>query len=481
MAEIHSSKEIDLALEAAILPQPNSILAWEKLLKLVEFEDLNNSILRIAPSIYKNLASNTNVSSYEKLKGSYRYNWAKNSKMFTGIYPVLKNLNQKNINYRLLKGAAINLLHNSIGIRVMGDFDLLIHVSDLVVVQEILYRNNFSLKYFTTCQNAPNGFMGTELTFINSNNVEIDLHIAERAYPQLLFRAMLRDSPRKDKFLDTLVLTPSYELTLIHAALHGSQGVGSTDEIQSVLDCAQLVKYVDINKLAKMNKKLDTDYIVYMYLKKVISISNTQINLKKITKILIISKINGYIFKIKNHFLESSQLYNTIMLRRINKEELFYVLRNFNGKKLLYFLWLKYGQLRPIESIVYKLFNGFLGAPKIEIQFGSYLTWPKKDEKSWINFSDCPIEANDWRFKLINSNSREKHLIQLYSESFRNWNWVVFLNGKLIGTTPKNSDGVYSIFVESNSKHLEFSLRSPMHVCRLCCHSLEDLSLIVRY
>jgi hypothetical protein len=148
MAEIHSSKEIDLALEAAILPQPNSILAWEKLLNLVEFEDLNNSILRIAPSIYKNLASNTNVSSYEKLKGSYRYNWAKNSKMFTGIYPVLKNLNQKNINYRLLKGAAINLLHNSIGIRVMGDFDLLIHVSDLVVVQEILYRNNFSLKYF---------------------------------------------------------------------------------------------------------------------------------------------------------------------------------------------------------------------------------------------------------------------------------------------------------------------------------------------
>jgi hypothetical protein len=97
MAEIHSSKEIDLALEAAILPQPNSILAWEKLLNLVEFEDLNNSILRIAPSIYKNLASNTNVSSYEKLKGSYRYNWAKNSKMFTGIYPVLKNLNQKNM------------------------------------------------------------------------------------------------------------------------------------------------------------------------------------------------------------------------------------------------------------------------------------------------------------------------------------------------------------------------------------------------
>jgi hypothetical protein len=381
----------------------------------------------------------------------------------------------------LLKGAAINLLHNSIGIRVMGDFDLLIYGSDLVAVQEVLYRNDFSLKYFTTCQNAPNGFIGTELTFINSNNVEIDLHIAERAYPQLLFRAMLRDSPRKDKFLDTFVLTPSYELTLIHAALHGSQGVGSTDEIQSVLDCAQLVKHVDINKLAKMNKKLDTDYIVYMYLKKVISISNTQIDLKKITKFPILSKTNSYIFKIKNHFLESSQLYNTIMLRTINKEELLYVLRNFNGRKLLYFLWLKYGQLRPIESIVYRLFNGFLGAPKMKIQIGSDLRWAKKVENSWVNLSNCPVEANDWRFKLVNSNSREKHLIQLYSESFKNWNWVVFLNGKLIGTTPKNSDGVYSIFAESNSKYLEFSLRSPMHVCKLCCHSLEDLRLIVRY
>ena len=476
-----TSEENDLALKAAILSQPNSIFAWEKLLKLVEFEDLNDAILRITPTIYSNLSSNTNISSYSKLKGSYRYNWAKNSKMFTGIYPVLKDLNQKNINYRLLKGAAMNLLHNSLGIRVMGDFDLLVYVSDLVVVQEILYKNDFSLKYFTTCQNAPNGFIGTELTFINSNNVEIDLHVAERAYPQLLFRAMLRDLPRQDRFLDTIVLTPSYELALIHAALHGSQGVGSTDEIQSVLDCAQLVKHVNINKLAKINRKLDTDYVVYTYLKKVISISNTQINLKKITKFLILSKVNGYIFKIKNHFLESSQLYNTIMLRRINKEEIFYVLRNFNGRKLLYFLWLKYGQLRPIESIVYKLFNGFLRAPTMEIQFGSYLTWPKKDENSWVNFNNCPVEANDWRFKLINSNSREKHLIQLYSESFKNWNWVVFLNGKLIGTTPKNSEGVYSIFTEIKSKYLEFSLRSPMHVCKLCHHSLQDLNLIVRY
>jgi hypothetical protein len=481
MADIYLSEENDLALAAATLLQPDSSRAWEKLLKLVEFEDLNDSILRIAPAIYSNLSSNTNISSYSKLKGSYRYNWAKNSKMFTGIYPVLKNLNQKNINYRLLKGTAINLLHNSMGIRVMGDFDLLIYASDLIVVQEILYKNEFLLKYYTTCQNAPNGFIGTELTFINSNNVEIDLHVAERAYPQLLFRTMLKDLPRQNRFLDTLALTPSYELCLIHAAIHGSQGVGSTDEIQSILDCAQLVKYVDISKLAKVNKRLDTNYVVYLYLKKVASVSNTQINLKKIKKFLLFSRINGYVFKIKNRFLEGSQLYNTIILRRINKQELLFVLENFNGKKLMYFLWLKYGQLRPIELVVNKFFKGFLSAPETEIQAGSNATWSNKIEKSWVNFTNCPVEANDWRFKVINSNSGKKHLIQLYSESFKNWNWVVFLNGRLIGTTPKNSEGVYSIFIETKSKYLEFSLRSPMHVCKLCHHSLQDLNLIVRY
>jgi hypothetical protein len=481
MADIYLSEENDLALAAAILKQPHSSLAWEKLLKKVEFEDLNDSILRIAPAIYSNLSSNTNISSYSKLKGSYRYNWAKNSKMFTGIYPILKNLNQKSINYRLLKGASMNLLNNSMGIRVMGDFDLLIHASDLIGVQEILFKNEFSLKYHTTCQNAPNGFIGTELTFINSNNVEIDLHVAERAYPQLLFRAMLKELPRQNRFLDTLALTPSYELCLIHAAIHGSQGVGSTDEIQSILDCAQLVNYVDISKLAKINKRLDTNYVVYLYLKKVISISNTQINLKKIKKVLFLSKFSEYIFKIKNRFLEGSQLYNLIILRRINKQELTFVLKNFNGKKFIYFLWLKYGQLRPIESVVCKFLKGFLSAPETKIQAGSDITWSKKIEKSWVNFINCPVEANDWRFKLINSNYEKKHLIQLYSESFKNWNWAVFLNGKLIGTTPKNSDGVYSIFIESKSKYLEFSLRSPMHVCRLCYHSLQDLNLIVRY
>ena len=63
MADIYLSEENDLALSAAILLQPDSSLAWEKLLKLVEFEDLNDSILRIAPAIYSNLSSNTNISS----------------------------------------------------------------------------------------------------------------------------------------------------------------------------------------------------------------------------------------------------------------------------------------------------------------------------------------------------------------------------------------------------------------------------------
>ena len=44
MADIYLSEENDLALAAATLLQPDSSLAWEKLLKLVEFEDLNDSI-----------------------------------------------------------------------------------------------------------------------------------------------------------------------------------------------------------------------------------------------------------------------------------------------------------------------------------------------------------------------------------------------------------------------------------------------------
>ena len=96
--------------------------------------------------------------------------------------------------------------------------------------------------------------------------------------------------------------------------------------------------------------------------------------------------------------------------------------------------------------------KGFLSAPETKIQAGSNTTWSNKIEKSWVNFTNCPVEANDWRFKVINSNSEKKHLIQLYSESFKNWNWVVFLNGRLIGTTPKNSEGVYSIFTEIKSK-----------------------------
>ena len=467
-----------LAFEAAMLETQNAKKAWNKLLQLEEFGNLGQNIYRILPTIYKNLENSRDIPMYERLKGAYRYNWSKNSKLFFEVLPILRQLNDSKINYRVLKGAAINISHNSLGLRTMGDFDLLVGKSSMIQTIEIIKKNGFKQKYDTNCVNTRKSIVDSELCFISESNIEIDVHIDKLSYPQAIFKRMLKEDPRVVSFLNTLIPIPSNELAFLHAVLHGSQKVAVTDQIQGLIDCAHLIKKSNLKTIITLSKKLGALSISIQFLDFLKNSLNVQLYYGRNSKINFFNKLLAKWLGIKNVFEQDFYILTALRTRKIKQSSLRKVLFLFNGKKLPYFFWLLFGQFRIIEFYYCKFFNGFLSSPKNSLKPNIFIKVFSNSEKSVIEASNSVKFSYDWRFRARVVADEKINLIQFFSADFRTWNWIVFLNGKLIGSTPKNTEGVYSVYITSNLEVLEFSFRSPLHACSICAHSLSDLKMI---
>lgn len=467
-----------LAFEAAMLETLHAKEAWNKLLELEDFGDLGPNINRILPTIYKNLEKSMDIPMYERLKGAYRFNWSKNSKLFFEVLPILKQLNDAKIDYRVLKGAAVNIAYSSLGLRTMGDFDLLIGKSSMTRTIEIIKKNGFKQKYDTNCVNTRTSLVESELCFVSEGNIEIDLHIDKLSYPQPIFKRMMKEKPKVIEFLNTPIPTPSNELAFLHAVLHGSQKVAVTDQMQSLIDCAHLIRKSNPETIIHLSKRIGAVDISKNFLDFLRNSLKIELRYERDLGISWLNKLRAKWLGFKNIFEQDYYILTALRNRRIRPSGLSKVLLLFNGKKTIYFFWLLFGQFRIIEFYCYKFFRGFLSNPKDSLRPNTFVRVFGDLDDFGIKASNSCNFSNDWRFKARLNNDDKINLIQFFSSDFIVWNWLVFLNGKLVGSTPKNSEGVYSIYIPSNLEVIEISFRSPLHSCSICAHSLGDLRLI---
>ena len=470
-------EEISKALKSALLSPEVAKDIWNDLLTDVPFEQLSDATCRIMPKIYKNLEGLDGVKNYEKLKGNYRFNWTKNSKIIYSFQPILRGLNSKSLNYRILKGAGLNFLNGSLGVRSMGDIDLLISTRDLKELEALFELNGFTKKYDTLCPNSDKTSIDSEICYISPENIEVDVHLAEHSYPQLLFRKMLKTKPQISEFLGSIVLLPAYELALIHSIYHGDKGVQSTDYIQTMVDCDQLASYIDIKFLKKYARALNVGYLVSNYMSELYEVSNKKNQIFSIRNKHFLDKPRYIIWVLLNYLLSRSDLVRIIRNRKIYPRELERISSNFIGKRRIYIFWLKLGKPRPFEKMVCKFLKGFLNNPRNVIDSGMKITGFNSTNDDGIEFSKVPIEASDWRFKIFNKVEKATRDIEITSQGIKEWNWLVFINGTLFGTTTKVDHGTYVIRLSPAPKYVEISLRSPLHVCNLCYKDLSDLQI----
>lgn len=465
----------NLVLKSAILDPEQASLKWKELLSHTPFDELDGSSYRVVSAVYKNLETVPDIPDFDRLKGSYRFNWARNSKLISDVVPVLRDFEKENVDYRLLKGAAINLINSSLGIRTMGDIDLLISADSLALATKILEKHTFTKKYDTRCNTSTNGLIDFELCYINANGVEVDVHVAERKFPRNLFTKILKSEPMIIRHMGLDLRIPSYELALIHTVIHGDLNVSDSDRMQSLIDCSQLMKIVDKKKLRKLCQNLDVNFLMVDYLNTVNSINGINQSSSNLWNLNFIKRLGKIHFIVSNRVLERSKLREVIQARRIFPRELKYLRKHFCGRRNLYFLWSKFGQLRIVERIVSMTLKGFLYSPNSNVKPGTTSRIFFESPNSWFEASTVPAESNDWRFKLKFDGESSAVIVQMFSDRFLDWNWIVFVNGKLAGTTPQNEDGVYSIFLKKPKGTFEISLRSPTHVCMLCYRDMSDL------
>jgi len=468
-------KEFALAVKSAILNPGIAKKSWEQLINEIGFENLSNSTQRVLPKIFKNLESETDVSAYEKLKGAYKYNWTKNSRLLFSFLPILNALNEQSIDYRILKGAALNLLSDNVGERTMGDIDLLIVATDLPKISNLFEKNGFQKKFDTHCINAERVEFDTEICFLTPEKFEVDVHLVEKTYPQLLYRKIMKTKPNLAQFQDQQVKLPSYELALIHTVYHGNKSVAATDLIQTYLDCNQLIELVELKNLNNIAKELNFSSVLDNSLNDLNLLREENPAHAKRKSRLKIFTSSYYLWVLKNKFLNSSDFFTIKKARAISKKEIAAVRKNFKGRKLWYIFWLSLGKPRPFERIIFVLFGGFLRNPEGYPVLGDSFVGFNAADQNWFTTNLTALDSHDWRFKIKVPQNSKLATIELIADEFKNWNWLIFVNGKLFGTTTQVDHGTYVIRYPFPTTSLEISMRSPSHVCEFCEHGIADL------
>ena len=147
-----TSTKQDLALSAALLPADHGILMWQTLREQSTVEDLDHTVTRVLPYVYENCKELLVGNDLLKLRGSRRHTWAKNTEFYMQFKPVLQELHKNGIDYRILKGGAINLLIGPPGFRIMGDIDLLVRKKDLSKVRKLFESVGFKPKFSFGCK-----------------------------------------------------------------------------------------------------------------------------------------------------------------------------------------------------------------------------------------------------------------------------------------------------------------------------------------
>ena len=225
----------------------NSLLS----LRIKWDEFLNNAVSQgIAPLVYKSLKDIPEKACVpeevmNKLKIAYHGNVARNMYLYSELERILQVLNGKEIEVMILKGAALaDAVYGDIGLRVMGDIDLLVKEECLPRVMEIMSDLNYETQrhckpeewYSTNHFHLP-PFIHKEKSIV----VEIHWKVAQDSLGIDVDKWWGR--ARNIRLGETSVLIPSPEDMILHICLNLYHGSYQRAVLRGLCDIAETLRY----------------------------------------------------------------------------------------------------------------------------------------------------------------------------------------------------------------------------------------------
>lgn len=315
--------------------------------------------LGVSPILYKTLKSiNFKKKIIKEFENDYNWIYKRNMLFYKELRKILKVFEKEKIDVILLKGIYLaKYVYKDIGLRPMGDIDLLVKKKQVNKTREVLKKLNFDYKGATAHHDR----------YTNKKGINIEIHFEiDRQRPDL------SDIDPANFFKDVQSNILNREYNLVYLCIHQNKHLkcGAGLNLKWLFDIAFLTKEENINfyKFRKLTKRMDMNnnvYFVFLLYKKIL---DPDFNLKNINQPSVINKKimnyitskmsfsnnknNFYIKDFTNVILHDSVWKKIIMLTKKylfpNPEELN---RKFSTNIIKPFIYLFY-ILNPIRILI---------------------------------------------------------------------------------------------------------------------------------
>ncbi|MFC1849851.1 nucleotidyltransferase family protein [candidate division CSSED10-310 bacterium] len=139
------TEQQELLLQAAFLQGDLALQAWRAWLSQTDLDSIDRESFQLLPQLYRNLSHlSPDGDELPKLKGIYRHAWAQNQVSLHQIIPLLQTLQENRIDFLLLNGAAMILLHLSdYGHRLLSNISIFVRVNQVRAAFRVLRNNDW--------------------------------------------------------------------------------------------------------------------------------------------------------------------------------------------------------------------------------------------------------------------------------------------------------------------------------------------------
>jgi hypothetical protein len=166
-----------LLLRAALGDRETAAAAWTSWRAAIDLDLIDEGSHRLLPLLYRNLVRHglaVGDPILARIKGVYRYTWVANRRAFAALGGLARQLGEAGIPTLALKGAPLALLHyGDVGVRPMGDLDLLVPLEQAEAAMAVVRRHGWAAALDHPERLIP-AFHATE--FVNAEGVRVDLH-----------------------------------------------------------------------------------------------------------------------------------------------------------------------------------------------------------------------------------------------------------------------------------------------------------------
>lgn len=252
-------EEHDLLVRAALFPKETALTYWLAYCEQVDLrESHDHSAYELLPVIFRNLecvaSSNSSISNLYLCKSVYRHTWLRNQLLLKEFKSLVNILKANAIHPCLLKGMAlIDSYYGDLGMRVLGDIDLLISPEQVMKTINLLLLNGYKLQHQVDLLTQKNILYRRNALELNGNHqTKIDLHWRLYSENIVQFSDDIADNLR-ESFYDKKITVMNSEFQLLHTLTHAMQ-YSHMPSFKWIVDAVKIIQH---------EKKFNWDVFLY--------------------------------------------------------------------------------------------------------------------------------------------------------------------------------------------------------------------------